>query len=117
MCLKPAPPSNCVTNGQGGSAKGKPPAGVRCTGWYQGKQHKDVCEGTAYGGKGWCGVEAPPSQKGKYSKADSAWGGCSKGCPKGGIATCVCPNGVPTTGNDCNKHGSKGCKSCNVGHK
>ena len=60
-------------------------------------------------------MEAPPGQKGKYSKADSAWGGCDKSCPPGGIATCVCPNGVPTTGNDCNKHGSKGCKGCKAG--
>ena len=109
----------CVTNGKAGTAgkKGKVPGGVPCTGWYQGKQHTSLCEGTSYGGKGWCGVEAPPGQSGKYNKADSAWGGCSLACPKGGVAICSCVNGVPAKGKACNKHGSKQCASCDHGYK
>ena len=105
----------CVTNGVGGGktqAGVKIPKGTPCTGWYKGKQHTDVCEGTAYGGKGWCGVEAPPGQSGKYSAKDAAWGGCVKECPKGGVAQCTCPNGTPLKGPECNEHGTPGCKSC-----
>jgi len=105
----------CVTNGIGGGKTKtgeKVPKGTPCTGWYQGKQHKEVCEGTAYGGKGWCGVEAPPGKSGKYSAKDAAWGGCVKACPKGGVAQCTCPNGTPLKGPECNEHGTPGCKSC-----
>ena len=75
------------------------------------------CQGKGYGGNGWCGVEAPPGKKGKYSKADGAWAGCSKSCPPGGVAVCKCDNGTPTKGAACNKHGSTGCQKCNVGFK
>ena len=106
-----------MTNGKSGTAgkKGKVPAGVPCTGWYQGKKHSGFCEGKDYGGHGWCGVEAAPGEKGAYNKDDSAWGGCSKECPPSGIAICECPFGTPTKGTACDKHGSKGCEKCNEG--
>ena len=115
--------SACVTNGIGGGKleagpkKGtKVPKGTKCTGWYMGKQHKDICEGVGYGGRGWCGVEAPPGKTGTYTSKDGAWGGCVKECPRG-LAVCECPNGKPLTGPACNEHGAPGCESCKALYK
>ena len=117
--------TTCVSNGKAGNLdtgrnkNKKVPAGIPCTGWYLGKNThtKGFCQGTGYGGNGWCGVEAPPGKTGKYSKADSAWAGCSKVCPPGGVAVCKCEHGVPLKGDACNKHDAPGCKSCKSGYK
>jgi len=84
----PLPVKPCVTNGDGDLTKGpnkgqKVPAGTPCTGYWQGKGGR-FCQGTGYAGRGWCGVEAAPGTKGKYSATDGAWGGCSLDCIPGG---------------------------------
>merc|ERR1719450_640391 len=68
----------CVTNGEGKLDRGfnaqqKVPADTPCTGWHMGKRD-GFCQGTDFGGNGWCGVEAAPGEKGKYSATDGAWG-------------------------------------------
>ena len=60
-------------------------------------------------------MEAPPGTTGEFTAKDVAWGGCSLDCPKGGVPTCVCFNGVAATGAACAKHASKMCASCDTG--
>merc|ERR1712087_557802 len=65
------PTISWCTNG----VHGNQPAGTPCANeWsYKGKIHKDhQCEGTRYGGYGWCSTTA-----GDYNR-DRAWGGCTK---------------------------------------
>ena len=54
-------------------------------------------------------MEAPPGKTGKYAAADSAWAGCSKACPKGGVAFNV--------NNFCKNWGGKQLKSGDYGSR
>merc|ERR1711865_689792 len=67
----------CVTNSQGrcqGTACTD--AGRRCTGLYAGSytaHSGSHCQGTSYGGHGWCGTNLPGS-------SGNDWGGCAAVC-------------------------------------
>merc|ERR1711865_122225 len=60
----------CVTNTQGGAP------GRQCTGWYNNALDPTYgqCEGTGYGGYGWCGTQPA------YAAGASSWGGCTAAC-------------------------------------
>ena len=116
--------TKCVSNGKAGrlelgSNKGQiVPAGLPCTGYYQGKNNHSAgfCQGTGYGGRGWCGVEAPPGETGKYTSKDGAWAGCSLACHPGGRLLCKCEHGVPSEGEQCVKPDTPRCQSCHHGY-
>merc|ERR1719181_2053586 len=117
---KCVPANYCVSNGKSGtvdlgSKKGqKVPAGIPCTGYYKGQNTHSAgfCQGTNHGGNGWCGVEAPPGKKGKYTSKDGAWAGCSMACHPANKLLCKCEHGVPSEGKACSKRFTPGCQSC-----
>ena len=104
----------CVSNGIAGDTytRDDVPAGLPCTGWYGGMKQEIFCMGTSKGGRGWCGVEAPPGTEGKFGEKDWAYGGCSLSCPEGGHSICKCAHGVAPTGDACPTHRANLCTSC-----